>query len=159
MTLAWGNRLGTPSAADKQKLLDDTDAQLRALNVDEAQRMKIAKPLVDLIGVDLYFAYSQVMERLVFWLNNAEDSRFQRDHSPQSVEQHKAFVAKVAEWRKANAGNTPYRERQSYDLDVYLKREIPADLLNEAQRAKAQAPRERVLALYEGCKGKGRLYA
>jgi hypothetical protein len=41
MTLAWGNRFGTPSAVDKQRLLDETDAQLRALNVDEAERKQI----------------------------------------------------------------------------------------------------------------------
>jgi hypothetical protein len=155
MTLAWGNRMGTPSAVDKQKLLDDTDAQLRALNVGEAQRLEIAKPLIDLIGVDLYSAYSRVMYRLVFWLSNAEDRRFQADQSPQSAEQHRAFAAKVADWQKANAGQTPYRDRQDYDLDAYLQRDIPTELLSDAQRAKAQALREQVLALYEGCKRKG----
>jgi hypothetical protein len=66
MTIAWGNRLGSPSAADKQRVLDETDAQLQALKVDEVERKAIAKPLVDLIGVDLYTAYAHVMDRLVF---------------------------------------------------------------------------------------------
>ena len=65
MTLAWGIRFGSPSAVDKQELLDEADAQLRALNVDEAERKQIAKPLVALVGVDLYTIYSQVMERFV----------------------------------------------------------------------------------------------
>jgi hypothetical protein len=41
LTLAWGNRLGSPSASAKQKVLDDMDAQLRALKVDEAERLAI----------------------------------------------------------------------------------------------------------------------
>src|SRR5713226_987896 len=70
MTIAWGNRLGSPKAVDKQRILDEMDAQLSALKVGDAERRQITKPLVALIGVDLYAAYSQVMERIVFWINN-----------------------------------------------------------------------------------------
>src|SRR5260370_24134650 len=67
LTVAWGNRLGSPSAAEKQSVLDEMNNQLNELKVDEAERKAIAKPLIVLIGVDLYQVYDRVMERFVFW--------------------------------------------------------------------------------------------
>ena len=155
MSLAWGNRMGTPSAIEKQRVLDDIDAQLSALNVDKTQRQNIAEPLVAMIGVDLYFAYSRVMDRLVFWIDYAENRRFLGDQNLESIAQHQKFVNGVADWRKANAGQSPYRDRQKYDLDTYLQRDIPAAILSDAQRSTAQALSKTVLSLYEKCKEKG----
>ncbi|MGA7230435.1 MAG: hypothetical protein WBX95_05850, partial [Xanthobacteraceae bacterium] len=61
----------------------------------------------------------------------------------------------VSEWRKANAGQSPYRERENYDLDAYLSRDISTAILNDPQRSVAQRFRETVLSLYNGCKEKG----
>jgi hypothetical protein len=110
MTVAWGNRIGSPSAVDKQQLLDETDAQLRALNVDEGEREKIARPLVSLIGVDLYSAFSQVMERLVFWTDLKENRKLNANHTPETQAKYQELVASIGAWRKANAGNTPGRD-------------------------------------------------
>jgi hypothetical protein len=155
MSLAWGNRMGTPSAIEKQKVLDDIDAQLSALNVDKTKRQNIAEPLVAMIGVDLYFAYSRVMDRLVFWIDYAENRRLAGDQNSESLAQHQKFVNAVTDWRKANAGQSPYRDRQNYDLDTYLQRDIPAAILSDAQRSTAQTFSKTVLSLYEKCKEKG----
>lgn len=52
MQMAWGNRMGTPSAKDKQAILDEVDRQLVDLGVPEEERSKIHKPYVQMIGFD-----------------------------------------------------------------------------------------------------------
>lgn len=74
MTIAWGNRMGTPSAKDRQAILDGVDAQLSALKVDSSERQKIAEPLIRLIGVDLYNVYFQVLDRFLMWKQRASAS-------------------------------------------------------------------------------------
>jgi phage terminase large subunit GpA-like protein len=138
MTLAWSGRMGTPTAAEKQKLLDEADAQLRALNVDNAERQKIAKPLVSLIGVDLYSIYSQVMDRFVFWVTQTQEQNRSKDSSPEAIAAHQKVSDAVAEWRKVNAGHSPYRNREFYGLDVYLTRDIPTAIMSETQKSAAQ---------------------
>jgi hypothetical protein len=54
MTLAWGNRIGSPSAKQKQAILDGVNEQLVALNVAKDERREIVRPLVRLIGVDMW---------------------------------------------------------------------------------------------------------
>ena len=155
MTLAWSGRMGTPTAAEKQRLFDEADAQLLALKVDDEQRRKIAEPLVALIGVDLYFAYSRIMDRLVFWVSAAEQRSFAADRTPASIVQHQKFSDAVANWRQINAGKSPYRDRENYDLDTYLQRDIPAAILTDTQRSTALTLSKTVLSLYTGCKKKG----
>lgn len=153
MNVTWGNRLGSPPATDKQKVLDDIDAQLIALGVDASVRQEIAKPLIAMIGVDLYSTYSLVMDRLVFWLNQKEEQRFSTDQAPDRIARHQAFVDAVAEWRKANAGKGP--RSGNYDLDEFLARDIPTSLLSDPQKAAAQSFRGQVLKLYNDSVKKG----
>jgi len=155
MTVAWGNRLGSPSAIDKQKLLDQTDEQLRALKVDEAVRKTIAKPLIALIGVDLYQTYSQVMDRFVFWTQEKENRKLNANHTPEAQAEYQKVLAEIAVWRRANAGKGPGDNLQNYDLGSYLSRNTPTALLGEPQKAAAEAFRAEILWLYDDCASKG----
>jgi hypothetical protein len=113
LTMAWGNRLGSPSYADKQKVLDEMDAQLLALNVDETERHNIARPLIALIGVDLYQIYSNVMERFVFWTDQFENRKLNANHTPEAQAQYQKLTNDIAAWRRANAGKSPFADRQN----------------------------------------------
>jgi hypothetical protein len=64
-TLAWGNRLGSPTAQEKKAILDQVDQQLEALQVSKAERKEISRPLVRLIGLDLYSVFAHSMDRYV----------------------------------------------------------------------------------------------
>src|SRR5712692_8305586 len=54
MAMAWNNRWGSPSARDKQALLDEVDDQLAQLKATPKEHRAIAEPYVQMIGVDLY---------------------------------------------------------------------------------------------------------
>ena len=155
MTLAWGNRFGSPSAVDKQELLDEADAQLRALNVDEAERKQIAKPLVALVGVDLYTIYSQVMERFVFWTQQEENKKVNSNPTPEVRTENQKLNESIAAWRSANAGKGPGSHLQDYDLAALLLRNTPTAIMTQPQKAAAEAFRAQLVALHEGCVKKG----
>jgi hypothetical protein len=155
MTIAWGNRLGSPKYADKQHVLDDMDAQLSALNVTERERRQLAKPLVALIGVDLYSVYSQVMERLVFWKNTIESRALNANASPEAKAAFQKLTADIAAWRQLNTGKTPGNDLDNYDLGGYLIRDTPVAILSDPQKGSAEALRNQILTLYRGCVEKG----
>jgi hypothetical protein len=155
MTVAWNNRFGSPKAVDKQRVLDEMDAQLMALNVSDAERRQIAKPLVALIGVDLYGIYSQVMERFVFWKNTLDSRALNTNASPETKAAFQKLTYDIAAWRGLNAGKTPGDQLESYDLGASLLRDTPLALLNDEQKATAETLRKQILSLYQGCVDKG----
>lgn len=155
MTMAWGNRLGSPKAVDKQKILDDMNGQLLALNVSDAERREIAKPLVALIGLDLYLSYSNVMERFVFWKNIFANRALSANRTPEAAAEYQKLSASIAEWRGLNAGKGPGDDLDNYDLRTYLVRDTPVALMSDTEKAAAETFRSQILAFYEGCVAKG----
>jgi hypothetical protein len=63
LTIAWGNRLGTPSAKEKQAVLDDIDAQLKDLKATQADRAVIVAPWVRLIKADFFYIFTQTTRK------------------------------------------------------------------------------------------------
>ena len=76
METAWGSRLGSPPAKDKQAMLDIVDGQLSALKVSDAERKEIARPFVEFIGIDLHNIYFRVFERLLMLKQQELTRRF-----------------------------------------------------------------------------------
>jgi hypothetical protein len=155
LTVAWGNRLGSPPATEKQKVLDETDAQLRALGVDEAERKQIARPLVALIGIDIYRVYYTTMERLVFWKDTNERVAVAANGTSEAKTDYQKLINSIAAWRSLNSANFPSNDLNNYDLDEYLIRATPTAILDDAQKTAAENFRKKLLALYAGCVAKG----
>jgi hypothetical protein len=61
-TLAWGNRLGTPKATDRQRILDEMDEQLARMNVSEDERAEIRRSYVRFIAFDFYQLYARCID-------------------------------------------------------------------------------------------------
>ncbi len=57
LTMAWGNRTGTPPAREKQAVLDDIDAQLAELKVTPDEIAKIQLPFVKMVRLDFFFLF------------------------------------------------------------------------------------------------------
>ena len=71
------------------------DAQLSALKVGDAERRQITKPLVAMIGVDLYSAYSQVMERITFWKAHHANLALNANHTPETFAENQKLSAAI----------------------------------------------------------------
>ena len=155
LTMAWENRLGSPTARDKQAVLDEVDRQLIALNVSAEQRREITTPLVQMIGLDLNNIYSQVMEHFVKWKRNDLTRRANSEQSEQVRAALHKFNADERDWRAAASGQTPFNELSNYDLEKYLIINTPSALLDEKEAAIAGRFRTEVLVLYNASRQKG----
>lgn len=60
MTIAWANRMGSPSAKERQTLLDDVDKQIREFKVTEEERLRIVQPVVNMLKYDFFVGYRTV---------------------------------------------------------------------------------------------------
>lgn len=152
MTLAWGNRLGTPSVKDKQAILDQFDEQLLFLKVSSDERREIERPYVQLIGADLYGIFCRVMERYAQWKEEVDLRR--GENTPARIAERQNFTAEIGEWRKALTGG-PYANLKNYDLEMSLKHATPDKLLDDKSRPKVEQFRKELLALYIACEAKG----
>jgi hypothetical protein len=65
--MTWSNRLGAPSAKEKQALLDQVDEQLTSLDVSEQERAQIVSPYVKFIALDYFQIFARVIDRYVEW--------------------------------------------------------------------------------------------
>ena len=149
MTLAWGNRAGTPLAKDKQAILDQVYEQLNALKVSDDEKREITKPYVQMIAADLYPIFFKVMDRYVQW----EETQLRKSsNTADGAAAMRAFTVDVGEWR-IPASRGPFYD--DYDLEVSLRRGTPDKILDDSNRPNVMKFRSQVLDLYEACKSKG----
>jgi hypothetical protein len=63
LTIAWGNRLGTPPAREKQAILDEIDKQLAELNVSAEELADIQRPFVKMVRLDFFLLFRGVLNQ------------------------------------------------------------------------------------------------
>jgi hypothetical protein len=63
LTIAWGNRLGTPPAKEKQAVLDEIDSQLTELKVSPKELADIQRPFVKMVRLDFFFLFQNVLNQ------------------------------------------------------------------------------------------------
>lgn len=145
LTIAWGNRIGSPSAKEKQRLLDGVNQQLVALNVDHAKMLEISRPLVRLIGVDLFQIYKGSIGRYIEY-----KSQKIIGSDPQA---RVKWTADVNDWRKTLPSLAD--DLNDYDLRDSLSRAIPAGAFTAEEKAQAEKFAMEILRVFEACKAKG----
>jgi hypothetical protein len=70
LTLAWGNRFGTPPAREKQAVLDEIDTQLAELKVSAQQLAEIQRPFVKMVRLDFFSLFQGVLSQYAGILNS-----------------------------------------------------------------------------------------
>ncbi|GEC52218.1 hypothetical protein BEL01nite_12610 [Bradyrhizobium elkanii] len=98
LTIAWGNRLGTPSAKDKQSVLDDIDAQLSELKVTPEERAVIVKPWVGMIRADFFFLFSRVVREFATLKASDLTAKVLATQSREAREAEMAHSALITQW-------------------------------------------------------------
>jgi hypothetical protein len=153
-TLAWGNRLGAPTAQEKKVLLDQVEQQLETLNVSKAERKEIARPLVRLVGLDLYHVFLQTMERYVHVRDRdySEQLRQRPDDQALKDESQKQVFA-VSEWRRQL--DDPYTDLDGYNLRSALRRASPTTWVSVTDAEAAQKFADEIQSLFDDCVKEG----
>jgi hypothetical protein len=139
LTLAWNNRWGEPSARERMSLLDDIDKQLEEMNVAPQERKAIIRPLIRMVGVDLYNIYVQVLDR---YMNS------RKNKTPEEM-------AKWTEWRQRAVGKGPYHDLEGYDFASELEKASPLTWLEPQHHSAANKFKAELIELFVGCERKG----
>jgi hypothetical protein len=137
LTMAWSNRLGEPPARERMSLLDDIDKQLEEMNVAPAERKAIIRPLIRMIGADLYDIYVQVLDRYM------------------NLRKNKTSEQIWTEWRQRAVGKGPYHDLEGYDFASELEKASPLTWLEPQHHSAADKFKAELIELFVGCERKG----
>jgi hypothetical protein len=155
MTMAWGNRMGTPAAKDKQAVLDEVDRQLADLNVSTEERRALQRPYVQLIGFDFYMLFTRLLDRYGEWKGGDLLKQLNGNNTEETKRAREAFSEAFNEWRKRALGNNVYERRDVYKFDEEITRAAPDDWLNERERKAAAVLRAQMVRMFADCETKG----
>jgi len=93
----WSNRTGSPTAKEKQAVLDQTAKQLADLKISEEERREIVRPYVQMIGFDFYMIYVRTFDRYLNWKSDELLRRYNAGNSPESKKA-------LEDWELAHSG-------------------------------------------------------
>lgn len=153
-TLAWGNRMGAPTAEEKKVLLDQVAQQLEALHVSKAERKEIARPLVRLIGLDLYQSFLQAMDRYVLVRERDYTDQIRQHPDDQAAKDaYQKHIFAVNEWRMQL--DHRYDDVDGYNLRASLRRALPLSWVSAQDSEAARKLADEIQALYDDCVKQG----
>jgi hypothetical protein len=153
-TLAWGNRLGTPKAADKQKVLDAFDEQLISLNVSDGERDEIKWQYVRFIAFDFSYLFIQTIDHTLDRRKEALTSNLQKQPTDDDRTALQRLVQYQSEWRAKNINLTI----DAIPLDAfqkYLQDRVPVDALSQNDILKLRKVADTIAELFDASKKKG----
>jgi hypothetical protein len=129
LTIAWGNRLGTPPAKEKQAVLDEIDGQLAELNaltklkVSPAELYEIHRPFVKMVRLDFFFLFEHVLSEYAKIINDGLVADVNAAGYPNAVMRHSELITA---WTKRTRRNDPH-----FDPSGDLEKASLEDVLNE----------------------------
>ncbi|AHY55101.1 hypothetical protein [Bradyrhizobium japonicum] len=153
-TLGWGNRMGAPSAAEKKAVLDLVEKQLEALHVSKAERKEIARPVVRLLGLDLYTTFLQTMDRYVH-VREQDFAKMMRERAEDQAtkDAYQKHIFAVNDWRLQL--DHPYDDVDGYNFRAALRRATPTTWVSQEDAEAARKLADQVQALFDACVTEG----
>jgi hypothetical protein len=153
-TIAWGNRYGAPTALEKKAILDQVDAQLEALKVPKGERKELARPLVRLIGADLFFVYIHTMDRYAQVRDRDHTDAMRSRPEDQTLKaEYQKHINALGAWRAQV--EYPHHDLEGYNLKAALRRAVPASWVSDKDAAAAAKFAEEVQGLFDECVKEG----
>jgi hypothetical protein len=154
-TLAWGNRFGSPTAAEKQRLLDAMDEQLTAMDVSANERREIKQPYVRFIAFD----FGQLYIVAIDYASNRRMEALQRAFQAQAIDANRTamqnFAAKQAEWRSKALSDLQVERIPIDGFRKYLHDRTPTDTFSPQETEALNRLADHVADLFEASKRKG----
>ena len=152
MQMAWGNRMGSPTAVEKQAMLDEVDNQLIELKVRPEERRALTETYVRLIGFDFYMMYARTLERYFQFKQQQMTSEVIKNSESQ-------LRAELERWK---TGRPSWRPNYSlftivgvFSFEDEIRRITPEGWLSEQDQRAVNAYRDRLLSIFKGVQAKG----
>jgi hypothetical protein len=157
LTIAWGNRLGAPSAKEKQAVLDDIDAQLTELKVTSEERAVIVRPLVQIIRADLFFLYTRVVREFATLKASDLTAKIHASHSQEATDASTAHSELITPWSKQNNNFEAMTRLEVKSLAAVIDEWMPAKdgWLSDRELAAIDVFKQEIVRLNADCEKKG----
>jgi hypothetical protein len=152
LTMAWSNRWGEPPARTRMTLLDDINKQLDEIGVSTDERTNISRPLIRMVGVDLYNIYVHVFDRYMTYSATELKRRFEE---PGVREAYTKLVEAQSDWRRRSLNQGPYFNIENYDFASELEKASPIAALESKDHAALDAFKKELIGLFAACEKKG----
>ncbi|MGY8631755.1 hypothetical protein RAD15_04540 [Bradyrhizobium sp. 14AA] len=154
--LAWGNRMASPTAKEKKAQLDEIEKQLLDLNLASDEREDVVRPIVRIIGFDLYQIFSRTIEAYGGLRYTALVERA-RSEQPAFVGAREKHSEGYTKWVRREGGQNPFERLYTYDMKAELERETPrpSEWMDEEDLEITRRFAQDVLRIYTGCVMKG----
>jgi hypothetical protein len=152
LNIGWGNRMGTPSAREKQAMLDEIDNQLRELNIPADERKALSTTYVRLIGFDMYMLYVRTLERYFQFRQQAMQDEVNRNNSSPVKEQMEKWQVGRPAWKP---NYSLFENLETYSFEDEIKRVTPAGWLSDTDQRAVEAYKNEMITLFRGIAAKG----
>jgi hypothetical protein len=158
LTIAWGNRMGTPPAREKQAILDEIDGQLADLKVSPQELADIRRPFVKMVRLDFFSLFQGVLNRYATILNSklVADAHEARDPGAASVAvmRHSELISA---WSKRTQTDDPSADLEKKSLSDVLNDYMPksGEWLSDKELTIMQKFMSEIVRLNADCEKKG----
>lgn len=158
LTIAWGNRMGTPPAREKQAVFDDIDRQLAELKVSPDELAMIQRPFVKMVRLDFFFLFQGVLHQYATIKNSKlVDEAHAAAGQPGSLDPTLKHGELITAWsaRTANLDWGAKLENESLEdvLNDFIPK--PSEWLNEKELVVFKKFKDEIVRLNTDCEKKG----
>jgi hypothetical protein len=159
LTIAWGNRLGTPPAKEKQAVFDEIDSQLAELKVSPKELADIQRPFVKMVRLDFFFLFKGVLGQYATILNTelVADVNAAKDHPSAAGAVLNRHAELITAWTKRTQKEDPNADLEKESLADALNEYMPkaGEWLNDKELAVMQKFKAEIVRLNADCEKKG----
>lgn len=157
LTIAWGNRLGTPTAADKQAVLNDIDAQLTDLKVTPDERAIIVSPWVRMIRADFFFMFARVVREFATIKASGLTAKIHATPSQETIDASMAHSALITSWSQKNNNFGAMDRLENKSLSTVIDEYMPekGGWLSDKELAAFELFKQQLIRLDADCERKG----
>jgi hypothetical protein len=158
LTIAWGNRMGTPPAKDKQAVLDEIDNQLAELKVSPEEIARIQLPFVKMVRLDFFFLFQGVLHQYatIIATKMTDDVHSAQDPSAANriVMRHSELITA---WTARTQKENPGADLETQSLEDVLNNYVPksGEWLTDRELVVVQKFKAEIIRLNGDCEKKG----
>lgn len=155
LSAAWSNRIGSPSAKERQAVLDEVSKQLADLRIPEDERREITRPYVQMIGFDLYMVYVRVFDRYLNWKNDELLRRYNANNTTENKQALESFRDKPGNWRARTSRSNVWKGMDASKLADDLEAASPNSWLDPSEIKAADTLKSHIIRLFKDCETRG----
>lgn len=141
LTIAWGNRMGTPPAREKQAVLDEIDSQLGELKVSPSELADIQRPFVKMVRLDFFFLFQGVLHQYATIVNTELVDAVHAAKDPS--------VASAAVMRHSELITAWTKRAEKPDPGIDLERASLQDVLNDYMPRRGEWLRDKEIEVFQ----------